>query len=165
MDDARDSGQATPVTAYVGLGANLGDRARTIRAGVQDLAAHPAITLLAVSRLVETGAEEVPGPPYLNGAAALATTLSARNLLAVLLAVEKAHGRVRTVRRGPRTLDLDLLLYGSYVFHEPDLDVPHPRLTGRRFVLGPLAEIAPDVMVPETGRTVAAWLARLSGSA
>jgi 2-amino-4-hydroxy-6-hydroxymethyldihydropteridine diphosphokinase len=98
----------------------------------------------------------------LNGAFGAGTTLSARELLGLLLETEAALGRVRTGRWRPRTLDLDLLLYGSYVIDESDLKVPHPRLVERRFVLEPLAEIAPDAMVPGAGASVSALLARLT---
>ena len=139
--------------AYVGLGANLGERERTLRAAVDALAAEQGIEVLAVSSLRETDPVGVgEQPPFLNGAVALETTLAARELLEVLLSVEHRFGRVRGPgEHGPRTLDLDLLLYGDEQIDEPGLTVPHPRLQERRFVLEPLAELAPSLMVPGRG--------------
>jgi 2-amino-4-hydroxy-6-hydroxymethyldihydropteridine diphosphokinase len=140
--------------AYVGLGSNLGNRARTIEAALAELAVRPGIEVAAVSTLVETE----PGgytaqPRFLNGVAALDTTLSARALLDALLEVEAGLGRRRegVPAGGPRTLDLDLLLYGEAEIDEPGLRVPHPRLHERAFVLGPLAELAPGLEVPGKG--------------
>ena len=139
--------------AYVGLGANLGDRERTLHAALDALAGEAGIELLAVSTLRETEPVGVGEQPrFLNGAAALETTLTARELLDRLFAVEQRHGRVRVPGgHGPRTLDLDLLLYGDEVIDEPELHVPHPRLHERRFVLEPLAELAPGLVVPGRG--------------
>ena len=139
--------------AYVGLGANLGDRERTLREAVAALAAEDGVEVVAVSALRETEPVGVGDQPlYLNGAAELATTLTARELLDRLLAVEQHFGRVRVPgEHGPRTLDLDLLLYGDEVIDEPELHVPHPRLHERRFVLEPLAELAPGLVVPGRG--------------
>ena len=142
--------------AYVGLGANLGDREATIRRAVELLGAEPGIEVVAVSTLRET---EPVGyadqPAFLNGAAALETDLSPRALLDRLLAVERELGRVRGLgpRFGPRTIDLDLLLYGAEVLEEPGLTVPHPRLTQRRFALEPLYELDPELSLPD-GRGV-----------
>jgi 2-amino-4-hydroxy-6-hydroxymethyldihydropteridine diphosphokinase len=137
------------VRAFVGLGSNLGDRERTIGRAVELLARTPGVDLVAVSHLRET---EPWGPAYLNGAVELATELPPRALLDVLLAVEQALGRDRTGERwGPRTIDLDLLLYGEVEVDEPGLTVPHPRLHERRFALEPLAELAPDAVVPGRG--------------
>lgn len=142
--------------AYVGLGANLGDREATIRAA---LAALPGV--VGVSTLRETEpVGVVDQPPFLNGAAALETELGPRELLDVLLAVERDLGRERRERWGPRTIDLDLLLYGDETIDEPGLTVPHPRLHERRFALEPLLELAPDLVVPARGR-VANLLAEL----
>jgi 2-amino-4-hydroxy-6-hydroxymethyldihydropteridine diphosphokinase len=139
--------------AYVGLGANLGDRETTIRDAVETLAAEDGIEVLATSTLRETAPVGVgEQPPFLNGAVALETTLTARELLDRLLAVEHRFGRVRNPgEHGPRTLDLDLLLYGDEAIDEPGLAVPHPRLHERRFVLEPLAELAPGLVVPGHG--------------
>jgi 2-amino-4-hydroxy-6-hydroxymethyldihydropteridine diphosphokinase len=140
--------------AYVGLGANLGDRERTLRAAVDALASEDGIDVVAVSTFRETDPVGVGDQPrFLNGAAALETSLGARELLDRLLAVELRFGRVRVAgEHGPRTLDLDLLLYGDETFDEPGLNVPHPRLHERRFVLEPLAELAPGLVVPGRGR-------------
>ena len=140
--------------AYIGLGANLGDRERTIRAALEALAEEDAIQLVAVSTLRETEPVGVGRqPPYLNGVAELETTLTARRLLERLLEVEQRFGRVRVPgEHGPRTLDLDLLVYGDETIDEAALIVPHPRLHERRFVLQPLAELAPRLVVPGRGR-------------
>jgi 2-amino-4-hydroxy-6-hydroxymethyldihydropteridine diphosphokinase len=134
--------------AYVGLGANLGDREATIRSA---LAALPGVA--AVSTLRETEPLGVTDQPrFLNGVAAVETELSPRELLDSLLAVERRLGRERRERWGPRTIDLDLLLYGGEELEEPGLTVPHPLLHERRFVLEPLAELAPGLVVPGRGR-------------
>ena len=134
--------------AYVGVGANLGDRERTIRSAI---AALPGV--VAVSSLRETEPVGVTGqPPFLNGAVALDTAMTARELLDGLLAIELALGRERRERWGPRTIDLDLLVYGDEVVDEPGLTVPHPRLHERRFALEPLAELDPELVVPGRGR-------------
>ncbi len=134
--------------AYVGLGANLGDREATIRAAV---AALPGV--VAVSSLRETDpVGKIDQPRFLNGVAAVETALTARELLDVLLSVERGLGRERRERWGPRTIDLDLLLYGDDTVDEPGLTVPHPRLQERRFALEPLAELDPELVVPGRGR-------------
>jgi len=152
--------------AYVGLGANLGDRERTLREAVDALGAGEGIEVVAVSTLRETEPVGVGQQPrFLNGAAALDTTLESRELLDRLLDVEQRFGRVRVPgEHGPRTLDLDLLLYGDATIDEPLLKVPHPRLQERRFVLEPLADLDPDLEVPGQG-SVQALLARLDSSA
>jgi len=139
--------------AYLGLGANLGDRARTLREAVAALAAEEGIEVVAVSALRETEPLGVGEQPlFLNGAAALETTLEAGELLDRLLAVEQRFGRVRVPgEHGPRTIDLDLLLYGDEQIEAPGLTVPHPRLHERRFVLEPLAELNPGLVVPGRG--------------
>jgi 2-amino-4-hydroxy-6-hydroxymethyldihydropteridine diphosphokinase len=139
--------------AYVGLGANLGDRRRTLRAAVDALGAEEGIEIAAVSTLRETDPVGVGDQPrFVNGVVALDTTLAAREFLDRLLAVEQRFGRVRAPgEHGPRTLDLDLLLYGDEELDEPGLSVPHPRLHERRFVLEPLAELAPGLVVPRRG--------------
>jgi 2-amino-4-hydroxy-6-hydroxymethyldihydropteridine diphosphokinase len=128
---------------FIGLGSNLGDRERHIRDALRELAEPGDIQVLHCSTLHET--EPVGGPPgqpkYLNAVAELSTDLPPRALLARLQEIEQRHGRQRTVRHGPRTLDLDLLLYDDRVIDEPDLQVPHPRMWQRTFVTGPLAEI------------------------
>jgi 2-amino-4-hydroxy-6-hydroxymethyldihydropteridine diphosphokinase len=139
--------------AYVGLGANLGDRERTVRAAVDALAGEEGIEVVAVSTLRETDPVGVGDQPrFLNGVAELETGLAAHELLDRLLAVEQRFGRGRVPgEHGPRTLDLDLLLYGDEEIDEPGLTVPHPRLHERRFVLEPLAELAPGLVVPGRG--------------
>jgi 2-amino-4-hydroxy-6-hydroxymethyldihydropteridine diphosphokinase len=139
--------------AYVALGANLGDRERALQAAVAALGEEDGIEVVAVSTLRETEPVGVGEQPrYLNGAVALETTLTARELLERLLTVEQRFGRVRIAgEHGPRTLDLDLLLYGDDVIDDPELTVPHPRLHERRFVLEPLAELAPGLVIPGRG--------------
>jgi 2-amino-4-hydroxy-6-hydroxymethyldihydropteridine diphosphokinase len=136
------------ISAYIGLGSNLGDREATIGSA---LAALPGV--VAVSRLRETAPVGVVDQPrFLNGVARLETALAPRELLDALLAVERSLGRERHERWGPRTIDLDLLLYGNEVVDEPGLTVPHPRLHERRFVLEPLAELDQALVVPGRGR-------------
>ena len=148
-------------TAYVGLGANLGDRDASIGDALRLLAERPGVTVTAVSSLRETDpVGRLDQPRFLNGAAELDTTLRPQALLAALLDVEQELGRVRGERWGPRTIDLDLLLYGAERIDEPGLTVPHPRLHERRFALEPLAELAPNLDVPGRGR-VSDLLARL----
>jgi 2-amino-4-hydroxy-6-hydroxymethyldihydropteridine diphosphokinase len=139
--------------AYVGLGANLGDRERTLLGAIADLDAEEGIDVVAVSTLQETEPVGVGEQPlFLNGAAALDTTLAATELLDRLLAIEERFGRVRVSgEHGPRTLDLDLLLYGDAEIDAPGLVVPHPRLHERRFVLEPLVELDPRLVVPGHG--------------
>jgi 2-amino-4-hydroxy-6-hydroxymethyldihydropteridine diphosphokinase len=154
------------VRAYIGVGANLGERERTIRLAIEMLAAQPGIELAGVSPLRETEPwGPVEQPPYLNGALALDTELGPRDLLEVLLAVEQRLGRDRSteVRFGPRTLDLDLLVHGGLVRDEPGLTLPHPRLHERRFALEPLADLDPGLVIPGRG-TVAELLAGLDAS-
>jgi 2-amino-4-hydroxy-6-hydroxymethyldihydropteridine diphosphokinase len=149
--------------AFIGLGANLGDRAETIRSALAELSATPGVELVAVSELLETEpVGPVAQPSFLNGVAVVDTSLEARELLDLLLAVETRHGRDRAAvpAQGPRTLDLDLLLYGDAEIGEEDLQIPHPRLHERAFVLDPLLEVAPGLEVPGRG-TVEALRARL----
>ncbi len=150
-------------TVYLGLGANLGKRRETIDAALACLADHPAICVCAVSALIETAPVGGPAgqPNYLNGAAAIETNLDPAALLAELKRIERDLGRRDGPRWGPRPIDLDILLYGDLVLASPDLTIPHPRLRERRFVLAPLAEIAPDAIDPVTGLAVRALLARL----
>ncbi len=140
--------------AYVGLGSNLGDREATIRRALEALGAEPEIEVVAVATLRETDpVGYLDQPRFLNAAAAIETELSPRALLERLLAVERALGRTREgPRMGPRTIDLDLLVHGDAVLDEPELHLPHPRLHERRFVLEPLAEIAPGLEIPGRGR-------------
>jgi 2-amino-4-hydroxy-6-hydroxymethyldihydropteridine diphosphokinase len=139
--------------AYIGLGANLGDREGSIRTAIERLGAHPDVTVVAVSEMRETEPVGIVDQPrFVNAAAAVETELGPRDLLDVLLAVERELGRTRTgPRYGPRTIDLDLLLYGEEVVDEPGLTVPHPRLHERRFALEPLADLDPGLVVPGRG--------------
>jgi 2-amino-4-hydroxy-6-hydroxymethyldihydropteridine diphosphokinase len=148
--------------AYIGLGSNLGDREETIRAAVELIGSTAEIELLSVSSLRETDPVGLLDQPrFLNGAAALETELPARALLERLLEVERELGRRRDGPRfGPRTIDLDLLVYGDRVVDEPGITIPHPRLHERRFALEPLAELDPDIVIPGRG-AVAALLAGL----
>jgi 2-amino-4-hydroxy-6-hydroxymethyldihydropteridine diphosphokinase len=148
--------------AYVGLGANLGDRDAALRAALERLAAEPGIELVAVSSFRDTAPVGlVDQPRFLNAVAAVRTELPPRELLERLLAIERALGRTRAGPRfGPRTIDLDLLLHGDEAVAEPGLTVPHPRLHERRFALEPLAELDPHLVVPGRG-PVEALLAEL----
>jgi 2-amino-4-hydroxy-6-hydroxymethyldihydropteridine diphosphokinase len=148
--------------AYVGLGSNLGDRERLLWSAVHMLAFNPEVEVVAVSTFRETEPVGVVDQPrFLNGAVAVETELGPRALLDLLLAVERELGRTRSgARFGPRTVDLDLLLYGDEALDEPGLTVPHPRLHERAFALEPLVELDSDLVVPGRG-TVQALLAGL----
>ena len=136
------------IDAYLGLGSNLGDREALLRAAIAALDATPGVRVTAISSLYETPPwGPVPQGPYLNACVALHTTLSPRELLSLCLAIERDHGRERAIRWGPRTLDMDVLLYGDESIDEEGLIVPHPRMAERAFVLVPLAEIAPDLRI------------------
>lgn len=155
----------TPVNAFIALGSNLGDREAVIEAARTALDRHPEIETVRCSRLIETEPVGPPGQgPYLNGVTMVRTTLSPRALLDAMLAIERSLGRIReesTERWGPRTIDLDLVLYADLIIDEPGLTVPHPRLHERRFVLQPLVQIAPDVVHPVLQQSAAELLARL----
>ena len=145
-------------TAYVALGANIGDPAATVLAAFAALADLPQSRVLRTSSLYRTVPLGIRNQPdFINAAAALETALGAEALLDALLAIETRFGRHRRGRNGPRTLDLDLLLHNDSQIDQPRLTVPHPRLHLRAFVLCPLAEIAPDLTIPGRG-SVAAWL-------
>ena len=147
--------------AYVGLGANLGAREETLRRAVELLGKAEGVDVLAVSRLRETEpVGVVDQPAFLNGAVAVETTRTPRALLELLLEIESALGRVREERWGPRTVDLDVLVYGDVVVDEPGLRVPHAHLHERRFALEPLAELAPALVLPG-GASVSELLAAL----
>lgn len=152
-----------PTLAYVALGANLGDRAGTIAAAIEQLRTTPGIEVRKVSSLLENPAVGGPpgSPPFLNGAAEVSTTLSPRELLRTLLDIEHRLGRKRHRKWDPRTIDLDLLVYGDRVIDEPELRVPHPRMHEREFVLAPLAEIAPDAVHPRLMQSFTQLLAAL----
>ena len=149
--------------AYIGLGANLGERERTIAAALRRIEEDERTSLLRSTVPIETDPVGYTDQPrFLNAAASLATTRSPRELLDLLLEIERDLGRVRGdgPRYGPRTIDLDLLLYGDETIDEDALEVPHPRLHKRRFVLEPLAELDPGLVVPGRG-PVSALLAEL----
>jgi 2-amino-4-hydroxy-6-hydroxymethyldihydropteridine diphosphokinase len=150
--------------ALIGLGSNLGNRQEILEGAIRALDEVPGVTVDRVSSFFET--EPIGGPPgqgmYLNAAAALATTLEPFELFGVLQRIEAQFGRVRTIHWGPRTLDLDLLLYEDRIIDTPELSVPHPRLASRMFVLEPLAEIAPRAIEPVSKRTIAELLFDLS---
>jgi 2-amino-4-hydroxy-6-hydroxymethyldihydropteridine diphosphokinase len=139
--------------AYVGLGANLGDRAATLRRAIDLLAERPAIDVVGVSSFRETDpVGYLDQPRFLNAAVVVETSLTPSALLAALLDVERELGRVREgPRYGPRTVDLDLLLMDDLVLDEPGLELPHPRLHERMFALEPLAELDPELVVPGRG--------------
>jgi 2-amino-4-hydroxy-6-hydroxymethyldihydropteridine diphosphokinase len=139
--------------AYVGLGANLGDRAATMRAALEQLSAEPGIEVVAVSSFRETEPVGITDQPrFLNAAAAVETEVAPHELLDRLLGIERRLGRTREGPRfGPRTIDLDLLVYGDRRIDEPGLEVPHPRLHERLFALEPLAELDPQLVVPGHG--------------
>jgi 2-amino-4-hydroxy-6-hydroxymethyldihydropteridine diphosphokinase len=141
---------------YIAMGSNLGDRDAHLAAGLAALRGSEGIEVVAVSPLYETDpVGPPPQGPYLNGAVQLATRLDPSALLDRLLAIEAAEGRMRGVdRNAPRTLDLDLLLYGDRKWAGPDLEVPHPRLAERPFVLEPLCDLAPNFVHPILGETI-----------
>ena len=136
--------RADPVIAYVGLGANLGPARQHVTNALQSLDGLPGTRLLRRSSLYRSAPLEASGPDFINAVAALQTRLSAPELLVALQGLENAAGRSRPYPNAPRTLDLDLLLYGTQHIATPDLTVPHPRMFERAFVLQPLAELAPQ---------------------
>ena len=142
--------------AFIGVGSNLGDRAKNLQRARDLLGSIRGIRVLACSSIRET--EPVGGPAkqekYLNGVWQIETELSSRKLLDHLVEIEKQLGRVREEKNGPRTIDLDILFYGQEVIHQPELTVPHPRLHERIFVLEPLAEVAPDFEHPVFKKTM-----------
>ncbi len=153
--------------AYIAIGSNLGDRASTLRSAVRAIAELNNISLINESTIIETDpVGDIDQDPYLNGVIHIQTTLPPRTLLDTLLSIESKHGRDRSKeqRWGPRTLDLDLIVYADQIIDEQGLQVPHPRLHERSFVLIPLAEIAPDLMLPVHNETPRRLLEALNGA-
>jgi 2-amino-4-hydroxy-6-hydroxymethyldihydropteridine diphosphokinase len=150
--------------AYIGIGANLGDARANVDDALARLAALPGARLLAHSASYRTAPIDSSGDDYINAVACIDTPLAAPALLDALHGIELAHGRERPYRNAPRTLDLDILLYGEERIDLPQLHVPHPRMLERAFVLVPLLEIAPDIDVPGKGRAQA-YLAGVAGQA
>ena len=144
-------------TAYIGLGSNLGESEDTLYRALDDIAALPDTSVQQVSDLYRTAPVDSSGPDYINAVAQLTTALSAADLLQALQAIELSHGRVRPYHNAPRTLDLDILCYDDLVQDIPQLILPHPRMHLRAFVLRPLLDIAPDMLVH--GRPISQWLA------
>jgi 2-amino-4-hydroxy-6-hydroxymethyldihydropteridine diphosphokinase len=142
----------------IALGSNLGDSRAILEAALQSLAATPDITLKARSSWYQTKAVGPPQPDYLNGCALLHVETPPQQLLETLLAIETQFGRIRRERWGPRSLDLDLLLYDDLILETPTLQLPHPRMRERAFVLVPLAQIAPDWIEPVSGKAIAQLL-------
>jgi len=148
-----------PEIAYIGLGSNLGDKEANIKRALELLNASSGVRVKRVASLYRTAPVGFTGQDwFINTVAEVETGLGPHDLLALLLAVEKKLGRVRTVRWGPRTVDLDLLLFGEERITTPDLTVPHPHMSERAFVMAPLAELAPELTIPGPGK--AAVLAR-----
>ena len=140
-------------TAFIGLGSNLADPLVQVRQALVELDSIPGTRVTARSSFYRTSPVGLlEQPEFINAVASVRTTLKPQALLAALFAIENRHGRRRSIRNAPRTLDLDLLLYGEKVLGQEGLSLPHPRLHERAFVLAPLAEIAPDAMVPGRGR-------------
>lgn len=149
-------------TAFVALGANLDDPEAQVKRGFDELGRLPETRVVARSSLYRTApVGYTDQPDFVNAVARIETDLEPRALLQALLDTERRRGRVRDIPQGPRTLDLDLLLYDALQMHEPGLTIPHPRMHERAFVLTPLVEIAPDCVIPGKGRA-ADWLARLA---
>lgn len=143
-------------TAYIALGSNVGDRTRHLTDAIAVLHATPGIAVLKVATPIETDPVDCPpdAEPFLNSAAELRTTLEPAALLTALLGIERSLGRHRSVRNAPRPIDLDLLLFGDRVLKTDTLELPHPRMHERAFVLLPLVEIAPEVVHPVLGKTI-----------
>nr|WP_179051455.1 2-amino-4-hydroxy-6-hydroxymethyldihydropteridine diphosphokinase [Nostoc sp. TCL26-01] len=148
------SGKQIVKGSAIALGSNLGDSLAILQAATTELAAIPGIQLDAISSWYKTKAVGPPQPDYLNGCVTLQVDMSPQQLLATLLAVEQKFGRVRQQRWGARSLDLDLLLYDDLILNTPTLQIPHPRMCDRAFVLVPLAEIAPDWVEPVSGYVI-----------
>lgn len=148
-------GESAEQTAYVALGANLGDAQAAVRQALRELDTLPQTRVLRASALYRSAPVEASGPDYINAVAELRTSLSAHELLAQLQRLEQQAGRERPWRNAPRTLDLDILLYGGLQLDDPMLTLPHPRMWERAFVLRPLADIAPALVSPQQLQRVA----------
>ena len=135
--------------AYIGLGANLGDARQTIAAAIQALRESSGILTLRQAPLYSSDPVDAQGPVFINTVAVLDTTLEPLSLLDLLQTIEQEHGRERPYRNAPRTLDLDLLLYGTHAIETPRLTVPHPRMHQRAFVLRPLQDLTPDLRLAQ----------------
>jgi len=138
-----------PMRAYIGLGSNLGDSGATLRAALGEIAAVPGVQACKASPFYRSAPVDASGPDFINAAAVLSTTLEPLQLLDALQAIELEHGRERPYRNAPRTLDLDLLLYGDVVMDTQRLILPHPRMHERAFVLRPLRDLAPSLALPQ----------------
>jgi 2-amino-4-hydroxy-6-hydroxymethyldihydropteridine diphosphokinase len=148
-------------TVYLGLGSNLGDR-REHLSRARALLQSPDVRIARASSIYETEPRDFPNQPwFLNQVVEVQTTLFPRQLLARTQKIEREMGRKRTVDKGPRVIDIDILLYGESVVHTEALEVPHPRMTDRRFVLEPLAELVPELRHPATKRTIRDLLTRV----
>ena len=143
--------------AYIGIGANLGEARANVQDALARLAQLKDSTLLAASSLYRTAPIDSSGDDYINAVARIDTALAPAALLDALHGIELAHGRERPYRNAPRTLDLDILLYGSETVDQPHLHIPHPRMAQRAFVLAPLLEIAPEIAIPGLGAAAAFW--------
>jgi 2-amino-4-hydroxy-6-hydroxymethyldihydropteridine diphosphokinase len=148
MDSAPAAGEVRAARAFVGLGANLGEPGRAIAGAIRAIAALPGTRLVAVSSLYRSAPVDAAGPDFLNAVAQISTSLEPLALLRELQAIEQGEGRERPYRNAPRTLDLDLLLYDDLVLAGPVLELPHPRMHSRAFVLRPLAELDPTLRIP-----------------
>ncbi len=140
---------------FLGFGSNIGDRVANVRRACRLVGEIPGFRVVRVSSLIETApVGYTDQPDFINAAAEIETDLTPRALIAAVKEIERAMGREKTVRFGPRVIDIDILLFGDRVINEPDLVIPHPRMHERAFVLAPLAEIAPDAVHPVTGKRI-----------
>ncbi len=155
---------AKGIRSAIALGSNLGDSLSNLQEALKILAQTPSVTLQAQSSWYQTVAVGPPQPDYVNGCVLLEVELTPQELLDTLLKIEAQFGRVRRERWGPRTLDLDLLLFDDLILETPTLQLPHPRMTERAFVLVPLAEIAPNWIEPVSGKAIAQLVQRVDCS-
>ncbi len=162
--DAADAAMTYPHQAAIGLGSNLGDSQAILEAALKQLAITPGLLLQAQSPVYRTVAVGPPQPDYLNVCALFATAMDPQTLLETLLSTENQFGRMRRERWGPRLLDLDLLLFDDLILDRPGLQIPHPRMSERAFVLVPLNDIAPDWIDPVSGKSIAELLQQVDCS-